>query len=429
MLQKERIANVFIIAMIVTLSILNNVLLSSNILIHLILVLLIFVVLWKLSMQNKQLHLDLQSLSTENQQLHLDVQSLTAKKKQLHQDTQRLSAENQHLHLEVERLSAENQQLQHKSFELEEAFNSSFGGIFIYDLRTHKLTLSAGFEQIYGHSVQELSKDQQLFYDLIHPQDLEEYTDNTSNLLLGEPIQSEFRISHPQYGTRWILKIAKPIKNDADEVIKISGQIIDITKQKELEIELKQLAYYDEITDLPNRKLLNRHIEKALARSKRHNHNFTIMFIDIDDFKKVNDTQGHDAGDILLKKIARRLIECIREEDLIARIGGDEFVLVFEETCKTDIEVIAQRILDYVALPYNINGEEAKISLSIGISMYPDDGENKETLIIHADKAMYSAKNNGKNNFKIYSSDLDDMELKKEGIVTKLLNKIQTMSS
>ena len=200
---------------------------------------------------------------------------------------------------------------------------------------------------------------------------------------------------------------------------KINGQFEDITRQKELELELQRMAFFDELTDIPNRKMLDRQIQKALVRSKRHQHNFSIMFIDLDDFKKVNDTLGHDAGDQLLIDVVSRINQCIREEDLISRIGGDEFIVMFEETGKDEIEQIAERIIKYVAEPYKINDYSANISLSIGISMYPNDGEDKEKLIKAADKAIYYAKNNGKNNYQIYTEDLNDVEINDKGIFNK----------
>lgn len=275
-----------------------------------------------------------------------------------------------------------------------------------------------------GYSVEELNHNPHIFKELIHVEDLEKYKKAEMQLKLGNLSEVKFRIAHPNGDEKWVEKVATPFRNQNGIIEKIVGQMFDITDQMKLEHALQQLAYNDDLTDLPNRKALDRHIEKALARSKRHEHNFTLMFIDLDDFKKVNDTMGHEAGDVLLKEVVNRLQDCIRDEDLISRIGGDEFIVVFEETNKAIIEEIAERIIERVALPYFIHEQEAKISLSIGVSMYPDDGIDKETLIDHADKAMYYAKNNGKNNYKIYTPDLQEMESKK-GILEKWIDAIQ----
>lgn len=301
---------------------------------------------------------------------------------------------------------------------------STQGGIFSFNRLNEEVYFSKGIGQIYGYSDEELKNNFNLWKEAIHPDDVEKVHQDEKILSSGASTKIEYRILHPEQGVKWVVKTATPFISPDGTLLKINGQIIEITERKQLENELKQMAYYDDLTDLPNRKLLDRHIEKALARSKRHHHNFTIMFIDLDDFKIVNDTMGHEAGDILLKEVAARLNQTIREEDLIARIGGDEFIVVLEETNQEEIEDIAQRVVENVALPYIINDKEAKISLSIGISMYPDDGEDKETLIEHADQAMYFAKNRGKNNFKIYTPDLSEMELKKVGFFERLLSKI-----
>ncbi len=229
---------------------------------------------------------------------------------------------------------------------------------------------------------------------------------------------------HSEQGVKRILHVAKPIKNEEGQVTTIIGNFMDITKQKKLEAELKKMAFFDDLTEVPNRKMLDRHIQKAIARSRRHQYNLTLMFIDLDDFKIVNDTLGHEAGDQLLVEVVERLTECTREEDLISRLGGDEFIIVFEETSKEEIEDIANRIIKSVSLPYDIDGNEANISLSIGISMFPDDGEDKDTLIQNADKAMYFAKNNGKNRYEIYTKDLEEMEVDEGGIFKKWMTKL-----
>ncbi|MGO4888402.1 diguanylate cyclase domain-containing protein [Anaerobacillus sp. MEB173] len=312
-----------------------------------------------------------------------------------------------------------------KNRDYELLFYSLEGAFYTFDVSNNKVFFSKGLEQIYGYPVETFKSNPNLWREVIHPDDYGKIEKDEQQLQLGLSTRIEYRIFHPKLGEKWVMKLTTPIQSSEGKIEKISGQMVDITKQKQLENELKQMAYYDELTDLPNRKALDRHIQKALARSKRHNHNFTIMFIDLDDFKVVNDTMGHDAGDLLLIEVVNRLNESLREEDLIARIGGDEFIVVLEETNKVEIEDIAKRIIEKISLPYMLNEKEANISLSIGISMYPDDGEDKETLIEHADKAMYYAKFNGKNNFKIYTSDLNEMEFNKKGIFEKWINTIQ----
>ena len=315
--------------------------------------------------------------------------------------------------------------LQHKNKEYETLFNSLEGAIFSFDIKTNETYFSKGMEELTGYSAEEFFQNPSFWKTIIHPEDMPIVIQNEQQLRAGASTRIEYRVLHKEIGVRWIVNISQPVLSQDGSLLKINGQLIDISARKALEEELKQMAFHDDLTDLPNRKALDRHIEKALARSKRHHHNFTLMFIDLDDFKIVNDTLGHDAGDMLLKDVVTRLEACIREEDLVARIGGDEFIVVFEETNKDEIEQIANRILENVSKPYFINENEAKISLSIGVSMYPDDGETKQSLIENADKAMYFAKNNGKNNYKLYTPELNEMDLKKVGLLERFLKPFQ----
>lgn len=293
---------------------------------------------------------------------------------------------------------------------------------FVIDKKSQTGKFSVGTEQLFGYSPIEVDKDISLLTNLVHKEDRRIVEEMKEKIDKGEFVKSTLKIEHPTQGEKWIRVDVKPL-NEASN--RIYGYCLDITKQKKLENDLRHMAFFDDLTDLPNRKLLDRHIQKALARSKRHNHTFTLMFIDLDDFKLVNDTLGHHAGDELLQEVAGRINENIRDEDLLARIGGDEFIVVFEETSKTEIEEIAQRIIKAVSLPYELAGSEANISLSIGVSMYPDDGEDKETLIENADKAMYYAKKNGKNNYHLYEENLVDLEVEEDSIFSKWMKMLQ----
>jgi diguanylate cyclase len=199
---------------------------------------------------------------------------------------------------------------------------------------------------------------------------------------------------------------------------------VDVTNRKEKEEKLAQMAYYDTLTELPNRTMLKSHLKKVLARANRKEHEVTIMFMDLDGFKDVNDSLGHDIGDALLKEVANRLNESVREEDLISRLGGDEFILVFEETDKKEITIIADRILKNISEAYLLLGKKVSITPSIGIASYPEDGMDIESLIRNADKAMYLAKNKGKTNYQFYTPDLEDYH-PKESLIDKMLKLFQ----
>ncbi|ARK32273.1 sensor domain-containing diguanylate cyclase [Halalkalibacter krulwichiae] len=337
-----------------------------------------------------------------------------------------LQASYEKLVKEKQQIEKENERLVKLSQEYELLFNSfTRVALVMVDKSSNDVHFSKGVEDLFGFSQQELNAYPNLWKSLIHQEDRAKVDQVEKALECNEEAEVDCRILLDGE-EKWIQLYWKAYKDGTGHSEKVFGKFRDISKQKRLELELRQMAFFDDLTDLPNRKMLDRHIEKALSRAKRHQHNFTLMFVDLDDFKIVNDTHGHDVGDQLLKQVVSRLHESIREEDLIARIGGDEFIVVFEETTKEEIEDIAKRIVSNVSLPYDLEGIEAKISLSIGVSMYPEDGEDKSTLIQNADKAMYHAKHNGKNHFVLYTPELEEMEPSEVGVWARWKNFVQS---
>jgi len=184
--------------------------------------------------------------------------------------------------------------------------------------------------------------------------------------------------------------------------------LTDITEHKRMGEELKHLAHHDALTGLPNRILFTDILDRVLAQSKRHQKKLAILFLDLDGFKAVNDTLGHDIGDKLLKEVAERLKNCIRGSDTVSRIGGDEFnILLSDITSVDDAAVIPRKILAAFQQPYTFAGHELHITSSIGISLYPDDSKDTGTLLKYADIAMYHAKEHGKNKYQFYSAALN----------------------
>lgn len=174
----------------------------------------------------------------------------------------------------------------------------------------------------------------------------------------------------------------------------------DITERKRTERQIAHMAHHDNLTNLPNRVLLNDRLDQALARMKRQKSGFALFCLDLDGFKKVNDTFGHAAGDLLLKEVSQRLAKCVREVDTVARIGGDEFVILQEDTVEeAQAVILAERIKNATGLPCSINGNEVMVGTSIGIAMAPRDGILAAELLRNADKALYRAKSKGRNLF------------------------------
>jgi diguanylate cyclase (GGDEF)-like protein len=163
---------------------------------------------------------------------------------------------------------------------------------------------------------------------------------------------------------------------------------------------LEALALHDALTGLPNRRLLMDRLSLAIAHARRHKGIMAMLYLDLDGFKQVNDTLGHDAGDILLRLIAERLVAAMRQEDTVARLGGDEFVIaLWELSHGDDVAKLASKIIQAVSRPYSINGQEVNITISVGVSIYPTHGETVETLMKSADLALYEAKRTGKNGY------------------------------
>ena len=178
------------------------------------------------------------------------------------------------------------------------------------------------------------------------------------------------------------------------------AQALQITNE-----QLRNIALFDALTGLPNRLLLIDRLEQAMVRANRNRDSCAMMFVDLDGFKGVNDTHGHNIGDELLKSVATRLTGCLRTEDTVARTGGDEFIIVLSGIGKgQSLADIGTKITDEMARAFEVNGRELNISCSIGISAYPEDGEHLEVLMRHADLAMYHVKNAGRNGFRFYES-------------------------
>ena len=174
--------------------------------------------------------------------------------------------------------------------------------------------------------------------------------------------------------------------------------------RKATEKRLNRLAQYDPLTKLPNRRLFEDRFEHAFASAKRNKTSLALMFLDLDQFKEINDTLGHGVGDELLAFVAERLLACVRDADTVARIGGDEFIVLLEgDFNQHGVVTVAEKILHTIAEPIHISGNLIETSVSIGVALYPDSVSSTSTLISRADKAMYMAKSRGKNGFVIYS--------------------------
>jgi diguanylate cyclase (GGDEF)-like protein/PAS domain S-box-containing protein len=194
----------------------------------------------------------------------------------------------------------------------------------------------------------------------------------------------------------WTLTTKLPLHDEAGKVIGLVGVTREINEMRQTEVALQHLATHDALTDLPNRFLLVDRLNQLLSRAHRSNTAFAVLFMDIDRFKDVNDSRGHEVGDLLLRAVAQRLATSVRASDTVARMGGDEFVILLETVRASDeADTVALKVAETVAKPFTIEGQVVSTSVSIGVSFYPENGDDAETLLRSADYAMYLAKREG----------------------------------
>lgn len=245
-------------------------------------------------------------------------------------------------------------------------------------------------------------------FDVISPDDHSNCRQRFASLISGEVVASTEVTFIRKDGAPVLLEgnISLRIENDAPHSFRAIYR--NISERKAAEAEIHQLAYYDKLTGLPNRTLLHDRLIHAIADAKRFEHHLGVMFIDLDHFKKVNDTLGHHIGDLLLEEAAKRLLSSFRENDTAARLGGDEFIAILSGYRNSfNVPHIAQKVLKKLSRPYLLEGHELVLSGSIGIAIYPQDGTNADDLMRNADMAMYAAKSEKGDSFQFYSESMN----------------------
>ena len=268
------------------------------------------------------------------------------------------------------------------------------------------LYISPAYEEMWGRSCERLYAKPLDWLDAVVDADREQVIDAIGRKSAGDLSDvafPEYRILRPDGSERWIYARAFPVRDEEGKVFRVAGIAEDITRRKKAEEEICSLAFYDALTGLPNRRLFIDRFHAALPVSARHNNYGAILFIDLDKFKALNDTLGHDCGDLLLIEVAARIKSCVREMDTVARLGGDEFVVLTEEIsddrdeASHKVGLVGEKIREALVRPYRLKEHEYHGSPSIGISLYHGNEETVGELLQHADLAMYQAKNSGCN--------------------------------
>ena len=295
--------------------------------------------------------------------------------------------------------------------ESENRFRSAFDfaaiGMALISQQGRFLRVNSSLCQILGYSERELLTMDSRY--ILHPDDLKATRKFVRDLMEGKIKSYQFvqRYFHKKGEIIWGLLSMSMISDQFGNPLYFIAQLQNITAEKTAEERLRHLAYHDALTGLYNRNRLEQQIQELLVSAQRHKEGFALIFIDLDRFKNINDTLGHDAGDVLLQIVAQRLKNTVRSTDAIARIGGDEFIIILPDINKVDkIATIVRKILDSLLQPIMIKGHEIYATMSIGVSVYPYDGEDIATLMKNADLALYRAKELGRNNYQFCTPEM-----------------------
>lgn len=273
------------------------------------------------------------------------------------------------------------------------------------------LYISPAYEHIWGRSVESLYARGMDWLDAVLQED-------RAALLEAMPAAGDadwqtitfppYRIRRPDGGIRWVAMRAYPIRDERGGIVRVAGIAEDITERQEYQRHLEDLAHYDPLTHLPNRRLLADRMRQALAHAQRTGNLLAICMLDLDGFKPVNDLHGHKVGDQLLIEVSRRLQDGVRGDDTVARLGGDEFVLLLGGLDSVrEADEMLTRLLHILAAPYHLAAQQISLTASIGVTLFPSDSGNADTLLRHADHAMYLAKEAGKNRYFLFNPVLE----------------------
>ncbi|MGZ8613260.1 MAG: putative bifunctional diguanylate cyclase/phosphodiesterase [Actinomycetota bacterium] len=305
------------------------------------------------------------------------------------------------------------------------------------DENSDSIYVSPQVVTLLGVDQQEWLTDPYCWRNHVHPEDFdrvwEEYEDAFNH---RTTLNHEYRMVHEDGTVKWVLEQAYPVADENGNPWLIQGVIFDISARKAAEEQVAFLAYHDKLTGLPNRVLFEEMLENAISRARRHDLGVGVVYLDLDNFKLVNDSLGHAAGDQLLAQLADRLRGCTRETDLVARQGGDEFLLLLSDlergagsmpgtdTAMIVAESVAARVHEALAEPFHLNGTEFIARGSVGISLFPQDALDAEALMKNADSAMYQSKRQEPGGYVVFATSGED-PLKKLSLTTRLRRAVE----
>src|ERR1700722_12812863 len=288
-------------------------------------------------------------------------------------------------------------------------FEESVVGIFQVAADGRPLRVNRAFAEIHGYdSPEQLLAEVsnvafQIFFDPKRGEELGHALDEVGAVCGAEP-----EVQRRDGTRRFVRSNVRAVRDEGGNLVLREGTVEDITDRKVAEERVQFLAYYDALTGLPNRTLLQDRLEKALAAARRQKNKLALLYLDLDRFKDINDSLGHSVGDLFLQEVAERLKRWGRQQDTVGRLGGDEFLIMLTDAKDIpDAAVAAERLMDAMTTEFVVQGHSLNIGCSIGISIFPEHGADADTLIKNADAAMYSAKANGRNNFRFFTEEMN----------------------
>lgn len=302
---------------------------------------------------------------------------------------------------------------------LTRAVEQSPASVMIIDRDGRLEYVNPKFVEVTGYEAEEVVGKNPLFIESGYPTG-DHYDDLWMTITSGKEWHGELHNKKKNGEMFWEYASFSPIKSSDGTITHFLVTKEDITVRKEYEDRLLRQANFDDVTGLPNRVLAMDRLSQALVSAHEHGRMVAIMYIDLDRFKKVNDTLGHAAGDQLLQEMAQRFTACVHESDTVARLGGDEFLIVLTLDNTTHVETQAQEILDACTTAFMLDGHEVFVSATIGMTVYPDDGANPHVLLRNADAAMYQAKERGRNTFMFFTPEMNQEAIQRLELETQL---------
>ncbi len=349
--------------------------------------------------------------------------------KELNSLYEELAASEEELRMQNQLLEESRNEIQQSEERYKLVFEASNEGLWELDMATNEMFFSEAWYNIFD-SFKEVGEIRNFnsWFELMHPEDREKAIHSLELLKTGksDKYECEYRIRNKNGEYEWVFSKGIALKDGDNRIKRLAGSHVNIHEKKLQQEKIKQLAYYDPLTGLPNRAFLNHKLHSILKIAMENGEKGAVIFIDIDNFKMVNDAFGHTFGDNLLERIGERLKKIISYDIHIGRLGGDEFLILYEDVKQDSmIDKLAKEIIECFENDFIVEEKKLHVTTSIGISKYPDDGHTPDDLLKNADTAMYCAKNEGKNRYRFFEKSMNEDLLQKMILQNSLRNALE----